>query len=215
MRQFLRIRDAYSRYNNHMSQILLATNNRGKLIEIQSLLANTDLKLVTPADLNLALDVKEDGNTYAENAILKALAFSDAAGMATLADDSGLEVAALDGAPGLYSARYAPGKNPTDADRRAYLLQQLKNHPQPWKAQFRCVIAIAAPGQETETVEGICPGEIIANERGQNGFGYDPIFRVEALGCTMAEVNLTDKNRVSHRALAIQAALPILLKLNA
>ena len=197
-----------------MTVLLIATNNRGKLVEIQSLLAETQLELVTPTDLGLDLDIKEVGRTYAENAALKAQAFSQASGLPALADDSGLEVAALDGAPGLYSARFAPGEKPSDADRRAYLLQKLAVHARPWAAQFRCVVALAVPGQEMYFAEGICPGEIIPAERGEHGFGYDPIFLVQALGRTMAELNMAEKNRLSHRARAVQAALPELHKLS-
>jgi len=196
-----------------MPQILIATNNQGKQKEIRSLLKELEFELVTPADLGLNLDVQEDGTTYQENAAKKATAFAQASGLIALADDSGLEVAALDNAPGLYSARYAPQTNATDSDRRTYLLEQLKNQPKPWIARFRCVVAIATPDGFLELTEGICPGEIIPEERGFHGFGYDPIFLLPATGQTMAELSMEQKNQLSHRALAVISALPILQSL--
>ena len=193
-----------------MPQILIATNNRGKQAELRALLRDLDAELVTPADLGLDLDVVEDGSTYRENAAKKAVAFAQASGLLSLADDTGLEVAALDDAPGLYSKRFAPMPNPTDADRRAYLLTQLRPHPRPWKARFRCVVAIAAPDNSVQFAEGICPGEIIPEERGEHGFGYDPIFWMPEIHKTLAELSMDEKNQLSHRARAIRAALPIL-----
>jgi XTP/dITP diphosphohydrolase len=130
-----------------------------------------------------------------------------------LADDTGLEVETLGGAPGLHSARYSPDINATDADRRIYLLEQLKNRPQPWKALFRCVIAIATPPGDVYFTEGICPGEIISKEHGSHGFGYDPIFQLSPIGKTMAELSMPEKNKLSHRAIAVKHALPVLDKL--
>jgi XTP/dITP diphosphohydrolase len=196
-----------------MKPLLLASNNAGKVREIQALLRGVPVALVTPSDLRLHLEVAEDGHTYAENAAKKALAFARASGLLTLADDSGLEVEVLEGAPGLHSARYAPQPNATDADRRAYLLQQLQAHPRPWSAQFRCVVALALPDGEVHFAEGICHGEIIPEERGEHGFGYDPIFLLPQYGRTMAELSMEEKNRISHRARAVRAALPLLLDL--
>jgi len=196
-----------------MSDELLATHNRGKLVEIQSLLDGSGLSLVIPEEIGLQLAVEESGQTYAQNAALKARAFAEASGLLTLADDSGLEVEALNGEPGIRSARYAPRAGATDADRRAYLLERLHNLPRPWLARFRCVIALASPDGDLRFAEGDCEGEIIPEERGQNGFGYDPIFLFPALGRTMAELDLQEKNQVSHRAQAVRAALPILLEL--
>ena len=196
-----------------MSKILLASNNKGKLDEILALLADLNIELVTPAGLGLNMEVAEDGQTYAENAARKGLAFAQAANLLTLADDSGLEVDALNGAPGLYSARFSPKPGATDADRRAYLLAQLVDIPQPWKARFRCVIALATPSGEVKFSEGICPGEIIPEERGSNGFGYDPIFLLPELGHTMAQLEMHEKNQLSHRARAVLAAKPLLVEL--
>ena len=194
-------------------KLLLASNNKGKLRELQAILADLPLELVTPADINLDLDVFEDGATYAENASKKALAFAHASGLVCIADDSGLEVDALDGAPGLYSARYSSKPGASDADRRAYLLQNLNGKPRPWKARFRATVAIAGPEGSVQITEGICPGEIIPEERGTGGFGYDPIFFMPELGQTMAELSDETKNRLSHRARAVQAAKPILMRL--
>lgn len=197
---------------SNMNQLLIATNNGGKQKEIRSLLKNLAIELVTPAELGLNLNINEDGTTYKENAVKKATSFAEVSGLISLADDTGLEVDALGGAPGLFSARYAPQFNATDADRRAYLLAQLQSYPQPWKACFRCVVAIATPHGNLNFAEGICYGEIIPIERGTHGFGYDPIFQISPLGKTMAELSMAQKNLLSHRALAIKQALPILVK---
>ena len=210
-----------------MKKLLIATNNKGKVEEIQELLKDLDIELVTPADIGLKLDVVEDGKTYAENAGKKAVAFAHASRLISLADDSGLEVDALDGAPGLYSARYGPplalppflpkmggdGGGWTDADRRAYLLQNLQNKPRPWTAHFHAAIAIAAPDKAAQFAQGQCHGKIIPEERGTGGFGYDPIFFFPKLGWTMAELNMDEKNRLSHRARAIINAKPIIKKI--
>ncbi len=196
-----------------MPAVLLASENRGKWIEIQDLLKDLPIDLLTPADIGLHLNVLENGATYAENAALKACAFAEASQLVCLADDSGLEVDALDGRPGLYSARFAPWEGATDADRRRYLLQRLQDAPPPWKAHFHCTVAIGAPQGELRYTEGNCPGEIIAEERGTMGFGYDPIFLIPELGKTMAELPMQEKNRRSHRALAVLAALPVLAEM--
>jgi len=167
------------------------------------------------------------------------VAYARASGLTALADDSGLEVDALDGAPGLYSARYGPPpgspqnarnigeetplwlppfsakmggekEGATDADRRAYLLQNLRGKPRPWTARFRATIAVATPGGKVNFAEGVCPGEIIPEERGTGGFGYDPIFLLEGGTQSMAELDDAEKNRLSHRARAVRAAIPVL-----
>ncbi len=194
-------------------RLLIATENQGKVKEFQALLEGLDLELVTPKSLGLELEVVEDGASYEENAAKKALAYARASGLISLADDSGLEVDALAGAPGLYSARYSPLPDATDADRRAYLLQNLQGKPRPWTAHFHATIAIATPEGALHFADGNCHGEIIAAERGDNGFGYDPIFFVPALDRSMAELSMDEKNRLSHRALALENARPILQKL--
>jgi len=198
-----------------MKQLLIATNNRGKIRELQDLLNATGIDLVTPAQIHLDLDILEDGLTYAENAAKKAVAFARASGLISLADDSGLEVDALDGAPGLYSARYgSPGGGKlSDAERRAFLIHNLQDKPRPWRARFHATIAIAVPNGETHLAEGFCEGEIIPEERGTGGFGYDPIFLLSELGKTMAELSMVEKNRLSHRAGAVRNAKGLLEKI--
>lgn len=196
-----------------MRKLLIATNNPGKINEIQELLQGLDVKLVTPEQLGILLEVEESGKTYEENALLKGLAFCQASGLLTLADDSGLEVDALGGLPGLHSARFSPKPGATSADRRVLLLQKLAGISRPWKARFRCLIALVSPNGEEYLSEGVCPGEIIPEERGENGFGYDPIFFLPDLNLTMAELPMFEKNKRSHRALAVMAALPQLMDL--
>jgi XTP/dITP diphosphohydrolase len=194
-----------------MPKLLIATENKGKMRELQELLSELPgIELILPSQLGIVLNVEETGSTYAENAALKARAYCEAGRMITLADDSGLEVYALDGAPGIYSARYSSKPGATDADRRAFLLENLKSKPRPWLAHFHAAIAIALPGGEVRIAEGDCPGEIISEERGSNGFGYDPIFLLNEQGLTMAELGENEKNRLSHRARAIANAESIL-----
>jgi XTP/dITP diphosphohydrolase len=196
-----------------MSKILVATHNVGKQKEIWALLNEIPAELVAPDHLNLDLAVKETGSTYAENAGLKAVAYAKASGLISLADDSGLEVDALDGLPGLHSARFAPWTGASDADRRALLLERLQTKVPPWTARFRCIVAMASPSGETQFAQGVCPGVIISEERGEKGFGYDPIFLLPELGRTMAELDMEEKNELSHRGRAVRAAYPILLQM--
>lgn len=199
-----------------MHELLLATTNSGKLDELYDLLKNFPVKLRQPGELNININVIENGATYADNAALKAEAYCRASGLITLADDSGLEVKALDRAPGLYSARFSPLPEATDAIRRALLLEKLQSFPTPWLAEFRAVIAIAIPpnkpnfGIRMEFAEGFCSGEIIRHEKGTKGFGYDPIFFIPSLNHTMAELSMEEKNKISHRARAVMAAKPLL-----
>jgi XTP/dITP diphosphohydrolase len=193
-----------------MRSLLIATNNTGKVAEIKALLDSLGLTLLTPAELGLVFEVPEDGQTYAENASKKALAFSQVSGMITLGDDSGLEVDALGGQPGLHSHRFNPLPDATDADRRKYLLERLRGLRRPWTARFRATVAVASPSGEVRLATGQCEGEIIPEELGTNGFGYDPIFFIPELGRTMAELDMDEKNRLSHRARAVQNAIPIL-----
>jgi XTP/dITP diphosphohydrolase len=193
-----------------MNRLLLATNNKGKVAEIKALLEKTGLSLITPADIGLAIEVSEDGMTYAENATKKAAAYSQASGYIALGDDSGLEVDTLLGQPGLHSHRFCPIPDATDADRRKYLLGKLQEAQRPWTAHFRATVALVLPSGESHITNGQCDGEIIPEERGSNGFGYDPIFFIPEIGRTMAELEMEEKNRLSHRARAIQNAIPIL-----
>jgi XTP/dITP diphosphohydrolase len=196
-----------------MKTLLIASSNPGKLREFQAILQDVGINLILPADIGVSLQVEEDGQNYYQNALKKAIAYSQASGLITLADDSGLEVDALDGAPGLYSARYSPKTGANDADRRAYLLQQLVKFPRPWPAHFHCTSVVALPSGEHFSFEGNCPGEIVDVERGENGFGYDPIFLLSERGLTMAQLPEEEKNRISHRGRATLAALPTLKKL--
>ena len=194
-------------------KLLIATNNQGKIKELHELLDDLGIELVSPSHLGIDLDVVVDGHTYAANAAKKATAFARASGLISLADDSGLEVDALNGAPGLYSARYGStgGEKLSDAARRKYLLSKLLGKPRPWTAHFHATIAIAIPNGNVQLVEGVCLGEIIPEERGTGGFGYDPIFLLPELGKTMAELGMDEKNRLSHRARAVMNARGILL----
>jgi len=188
--------------------LLVATGNPGKKREFQDLLAPLQASLCFPTELSLNIAVLEDGETYAENARKKALTYRQATGMLTLADDSGLEVDALDGAPGIRSARYAPGR---DVDRVTALLAALNGVPSEKRsARFRCVVAIATTDGRIYSAEGVCEGQITCEPAGEAGFGYDPIFYLPAYEQTMAQISSTEKNRISHRARAIEAALPIL-----
>lgn len=190
--------------------LLIATGNPGKMREIKAILQPLNCKIVTLLDLGLTLDVKETGETYLENAQIKANAYHKVSDMITLADDSGLEVNALQGAPGIYSARFSPKQNANDADRREYLLEQLKNKPKPWTAHFHCTAVVALNDQTLINATGRIDGIIIPEERGSGGFGYDPIFYVPEYQATMAQLAPEIKNSISHRAKAISAMIPVL-----
>ena len=189
-----------------MRKLLVATNNPGKVREYEELLVGLPLQVTFPAQEGIAIDVDESGATFEENARLKAVAYARASGLLTLADDSGLEVDALGGAPGVWSARYA-GPGAGDADRYQKLLSALAGVPDGQRtARFRCVVALAWPDGAVHTSEGRCEGQIGWAPRGEHGFGYDPVFIVEGFGGqTMAELLPEIKNRISHRARAVQA----------
>ena len=197
---------------NPRHRILLGTSNPGKIAEMTALFDGLSLMILQPSDLSLQLQVEENGESYLDNAIHKALSWSRQSGITTLADDSGLEVDALDGAPGMMSHRFTGNLEASDAERRKYLLQQLRDFPRPWTGRFKCAIAIAIPGEELITGIGSCEGEIIPEERGINGFGYDPIFLVGKTGKTMAELSMEQKNHLSHRARAIASTRPLLIE---
>lgn len=191
-------------------KLLLATNNAGKVAEFRQLLEGCGWEPVTPEDIGLNLSVEEVGQTYAENASMKAGAYAKASGVVTLADDSGLEVDALGGRPGVLSARYA-GSDRTDRERVEALLKELAGIPDEKRtARFRAVIAIAEPGGRIELVEGTVEGRIAHEPRGENGFGYDPVFLLPERGMTTAELPSDEKNAVSHRGLAAQKAKDVL-----
>jgi XTP/dITP diphosphohydrolase len=179
-------------------RLVIATGNTGKLREYRELLADTGFQLVA-----FDGDVAEVGETYAENARLKAETATTRSGLPALGDDSGVEVEALGGFPGINSARLGP----TQEDRTAELLERLEGKPRPWNARFVCVIALAAPGQPTQLFEGECRGEIVPEWRGEAGFGYDPVFLVPGTGKTFGEMTPEEKRQYSHRAHAVRALL--------
>jgi len=189
--------------------LLLASNNAGKLRELHALLPG--VAIATPADVELDLDVAETGTTFAANAALKARAFAKASGHITLADDSGLEVDALNGAPGVYSARYG-GPGLDDEGRCRRLLDELEPFPQSTQrsARFRCAIFACAPDGRHCLTEGTCEGQIAHMPAGDHGFGYDPVFYVPAQKATMAQLPPEVKNTLSHRAQALESILPLL-----
>jgi XTP/dITP diphosphohydrolase len=196
-------------------KLLLATNNKGKIREYQSLLRGIPFEVVTPAELGISTSVEEAGGSFEENARLKAVTLAQQSGLLSLADDSGLEVDALDGEPGPLSARYA-GEGASDTDRINYLLSRLRNVPEKQRtARFRCVIALAEPDGQVQLFSGECRGVITTAPIGDRGFGYDPIFFIPGLGKTMAELTLEEKNRVSHRARAAEKAREYLVKIAA
>lgn len=191
-------------------KLLIATRNRGKLREYKALLAGLELELVDMDAAGITLEVEETGATFEENAVLKARTYAQASGLLTLADDSGLEVDALGGEPGVHSARY-DGRGGSDEDRYRLLLHCLEGVPAEERgARFRCVVAIATPEGEVYTAEGTCEGRIALQSRGSHGFGYDPVFFVPEYGCTMAQLPPEVKNRISHRARAAEGAREIL-----
>jgi XTP/dITP diphosphohydrolase len=194
-----------------MRKLLLATTNKGKAREYHALLKPIPFEIVTLSEKGISTAVEEDGLTYEENAALKATVFAKESGLLTLADDSGLEVDALEGEPGIRSARYA-GEKASEADRNNFLLAKLKGIPEAKRtARFVCVIAIAAPAGKVTLYKGECPGFITTAPRGEHGHGYDPVYYVPELGKTMAELTMEEKNKVSHRARAALKARAFLL----
>ena len=193
-----------------LPRLLLATRNRGKLIELADLLGDVPFELVSLTDVGIDVDVEETGRTFEDNAILKAETYRELSGMLTLADDSGLEVDALGGEPGVHSARYA-GPDATDSDRIRLLLRNLAPvSERSWTARFRCVIAISAPHRQMQLYSGVCCGRIVREPRGDNGFGYDPVFLFPDIGLTMAQLTTEQKNIISHRAAAVREVVAVL-----
>jgi len=196
-----------------MLKLLLATVNQGKVREYKMLLRGLPFELVTLAEQGITTVVSEVGDSLEENARLKATVLAEQSQLLTLADDSGLEVDALGGEPGRLSARYA-GEGASDRDRINYLLSRLKDVPWPERsASFRCVIAVATPGGVVELCSGECQGFITSEPRGEEGFGYDPIFYLPELDKTMAELPLEIKNQISHRGQAAREAYQLLERL--
>ncbi|MBN1220377.1 MAG: RdgB/HAM1 family non-canonical purine NTP pyrophosphatase [Anaerolineae bacterium] len=196
-----------------MIKLLIATNNPGKLQEYREILASLPMTLTSPADEGLTLDPAESGNTFEENAIIKAQAFARASGLLTLADDSGLEIDALDGEPGVYSARYGNTAKHDHMGRYQLVLKKLAAKNIPWAkrtARFRCVVALATREGLIGTAQGSVAGLITFEPQGNGGFGYDPIFFVPEFNHTLAEVSSEQKNSISHRARAVRAAVPMI-----
>lgn len=193
-----------------MPMLLLATTNRHKLEEFRAIFAGAPFQLCSLRDVELDIDVEETGQTFAENAKIKALAYARLSGLMTLSDDSGLEIDALAGAPGVLSARFA-GRETAYEERFRLILQQLQGRVGAQRsARFRCAIAIAEPTGYCRIVEGTIEGQIADRPRGLEGFGYDPIFLVPELDKTTAELTPEQKNRISHRARAAQMARVLL-----
>lgn len=196
--------------------IVLATQNEGKLSELRLLLADLPIHVLSVRDaLGRSLDVVEDGATFSDNAIIKARAVCRATHLVSLADDSGLEVDALGGQPGVRSARFAH-EHATDAENNAKLMRELEEVADAQRgARFRCVLALVTPTNDTPTiVDGVCEGSIAHAPRGTGGFGYDPLFLVAGEGGrTLAELSEEEKNRISHRGRAMRALRPLLIQL--
>ncbi len=187
-------------------QLLLATSNKGKLQEFQEALSSLDIELVSATEKGVTRFPEEQGSSYAENALLKAGYAALATGLPSIADDSGLEVAALDGSPGIYSARF--GGDLSNGERIAYLLNKMREVPRGARsARFVCAIVLATPSGQIKTFEGECAGEILEGPRGEGGFGYDPIFFSPELNKTFAEASKEEKRRVSHRGRALKQFL--------
>ncbi|OCA92368.1 XTP/dITP diphosphatase [Pseudobacillus wudalianchiensis] len=187
-----------------MNKVIIATKNEGKAKEFSSLFAEYGIEVQTLLDYPSLPDVEETGHTFEENAVLKAEAIANETGQLVIADDSGLSIDALDGRPGVYSARYAGVKKDDEANIQK-VLAELKGVPEEKRtARFHCVLAIARPGEKTVTVSGSCEGKITSEKQGANGFGYDPIFWMEGFKKTMAELQPEEKNSVSHRGGAMK-----------
>lgn len=192
--------------------LVLATANPDKILEIRHALARLPIEIQTREDFPGVPEVVEDGSTLAENALKKGRALVEATGLMALADDTGLEVDALDGAPGVYSSRFA-GPGATYADNVRLLLERMRGVPREERtARFRCVIALVEPTGGAVLVEGVCEGEIAEEARGGGGFGYDPVFYVPSLGKTFAEMPLVEKDRISHRGLAVARMAKLLME---
>ena len=193
-----------------MKELVLASGNKGKMAEFQRLLEGLDVQIHSMKEYPEIGEIVEDGSTFAENALIKARAVCKATGKPAMADDSGLAVDALNGAPGIYSARFA-GEQRSDADNNAKVLQLLEGVEDSKRtARFFCVIAIVLPDGREYTAEGTCEGTILRALRGEGGFGYDPLFYVESLDKTFAELTMEEKNRNSHRGHANRKAVEII-----
>lgn len=188
-----------------MKKIIFATGNQGKMKEIREILADLDAEVLSLKDANIHADIVEDGKTFEENAKIKAKAICELTGEIVLADDSGLEIDYLNKEPGIYSARYM-GEDTSYRIKNANLIERLEGVPDEQRtARFVCAIAAAFPGGTVKTVRGTMEGRIGYEEKGENGFGYDPIFYLPEYGCTSAELSMEEKNKISHRGKALRA----------
>jgi XTP/dITP diphosphohydrolase len=202
----------FNRYGSmKMTKLLVATHNQGKVVEFAEMLADMAIEWLSLDDIGVTQDVEETGSTFRENSVLKARTYAAQTGLLTLADDSGLEVDALAGAPGVYTARYG-GVGLTAVQRYKKLLAELQNVPEPQRtARFRCAIALSAPdGTILGESEGVCEGIIAQTAAGEGGFGYDPIFFVPQLQKTLAQISAEKKHEISHRGQALRQIEPLL-----
>ena len=193
-------------------KLILASNNANKLKEFRSLVADLDIELLSQKEAGCDFEVEETGTTFEENAYLKASAVTEATGIAAVADDSGLCVDALGGEPGIYSARYGLGHTASDEERYRYLLQKMEG-VEDRSARFVCCICCTFPDGSVIRSRGECEGEILLAPKGQNGFGYDPVFHPLCLDKSMAELNPEEKNAISHRGKALRAFIEELREL--
>lgn len=194
-------------------KVVLASKNQHKLQELSAILSKYGMEIVLESDLGLDIEVDETGTTFEENSMLKAQAVMQAANMPAIADDSGLMVDALDGAPGIYSARFGGERNHSDSDRVQYLLGLMQDVPDEKRtARFVCVITLLRPDGTSIVARGTCEGMIAHETHGENGFGYDPVFFVPTEGCTFAELKGGRKNEISHRANALKIFVEKLLQ---
>ena len=188
-----------------MKKVIFATGNEGKMKEIREILGDLDIELLSLKDAGITADIEENGSTFEENAIIKAKAISQLTGEIVLADDSGLEIDYLNKEPGIYSARYM-GEDTSYHIKNANLIQRLEGVPdQQRTARFVCAIAAAFPDGTVKTVRASMEGRIGYEEKGENGFGYDPIFYLPEYGCSLAEISMEEKNKISHRGKALRA----------
>ena len=188
-----------------MRKIIFATGNEGKMKEIREILGDLDIQLLSLKDAGITADIEENGNSFEENAVIKATAIRDLTGEIVLADDSGLEIDYLNKEPGIYSARYM-GEDTSYHIKNANLIERLDGVPDEKRtARFVCAIAAAFPDGTVRTVRAAMEGRIGYEEKGENGFGYDPIFYLPEYGCSSAELSMEEKNKISHRGKALRA----------
>ena len=188
-----------------MKKVIFATGNEGKMKEIREILGDLDIQLLSLKDAGITADIEENGNSFEENAVIKATAIRDLTGEIVLADDSGLEIDYLNKEPGIYSARYM-GEDTSYHIKNANLIERLDGVPDEKRtARFVCAIAAAFPDGTVRTVRAAIEGRIGYEEKGENGFGYDPIFYLPEYGCSSAELSMEEKNKISHRGKALRA----------